>query len=268
MLYGEGGIFQTEVRKESDSKMRQIIANMNADDLNVSVETLLGAPYAEITHAVQQEGYDLVIVGTRGLSAWEQFFVGSTAKRLIRNCPSSVWIVNSKQSLPPKTVLAATDFSDVSRRAVLEGLFIARQAGADFHLLHVVDSMDVPEEFIDRIPAQCSTRNEVNKEAQRRLSEFIESLQIDSTQVHLHLSYGYPWQEVGRLASHLNADLIALGTVGRSGVKGILLGNTAERILDTCQVGILTVKPSDYVSPIMPPFWSLHPPTSPTPTES
>ena len=52
-----------------------------------------------------------VLAGTRGLGKWEQFFVGSTAKRLIRKCPSSVWIVKAGHICPPKVVLAATDFS-------------------------------------------------------------------------------------------------------------------------------------------------------------
>jgi len=43
-----------------------------------------------------------------------------------------------------------------------------------------------------------------------------------------------------------------MGTVGRSGIKGVLLGNTAERILDRCDCSILTVKPDDFVSPISP----------------
>lgn len=259
LFYGEGSVFQREVRQDSDTKMRRMIASLNAVDLNVKVKTLLGAPYAEITHAVQQEGYDLVLAGTRGLAAWEQFFVGSTAKRLIRKCPSSVWIVKAEHVGPPKAVLAATDFSDVSRRAVLEGLWVAQQASAEFHLLHVVDSMDVPEDIISRIPEGSSLRREINEEAKHRFDGFVESLNTDPDQVQRHLSFGTPWQEVGRLAKHLNIDLIALGTVGRSGIKGVLLGNTAEKVLGTCDCSILTVKPDGFVSPIDPAFWPLHP---------
>ena len=259
LLCGEGSVFQHEVRKDSDTRMRRMIVNLNAVDLDVKVETLLGAPYAEITHAVQQEGYDLVLAGTRGLAAWEQFFVGSTAMRLIRKCPSSVWIVKAEHVGPPKAVLAATDFSDVSRRAVLEGLWVAQQASAEFHLLHVVDSMDVPDDIISRIPEGSSLRREINEEAKHRFDEFVESLNTDPEKIQRHLSFGTPWQEVGRLAKHLNIDLIALGTVGRSGIKGVLLGNTAEKVLGTCDCSILTVKPADFVSPIMPAFWPLHP---------
>jgi universal stress protein E len=57
----------------------------------------------------------------------------------------------------------------------------------------------------------------------------------------------------------MKADLIAMGTVGRSGIQGVLLGNTAEKVLATCDASILTVKPAEFVSPIQPAFWKLHP---------
>lgn len=259
LFYGEGSEFQREVRQDSDAKMRRMIVDLNAVDLDVKVETLLGAPYAEITHAVQQEGYDLVLAGTRGLAAWKQFIVGSTTKRLLRKCPSSVWIVKAEHVGPPKAVLAATDFSEVSRRAVLEGLWVARQASAEFHLLHVVDVMDVPHDVISKIPEGIALRREITEESKHRFDGFVESLNTSPDQVKRHLSIGTPWQEVGRLAKNLNIDLIALGTVGRSGIKGVFMGNTAEKVLATCDHSMLVVKPADFVSPIMPPFWPLHP---------
>ena len=111
LLYGEGDRFQRELREESDTKLQRLIVNLNATDLDIRFETLLGEPFVELTHAVQAEGYDLVLAGTRGLAAWEQFLIGSTAKRLIRKCPSAVWIVKAEHVGPPKVVLAATDFS-------------------------------------------------------------------------------------------------------------------------------------------------------------
>ena len=259
LFHGEGDLFQREIRKESDAKMQQAIANLNATDLDIRCETLFGESFVEIIHAVQKENYDLVLAGTRGLAAWEQFLVGSTAKRLIRHCPATVWVVKAEHCGPPKVILAATDFSDVSRRAVLAGLWLARQANSEFHLLHVIDSTDVPADLFDKIPQGNSLRQEINAEAEQSLKAFIDSLGVDPSAIHSHLSWGAPWQEIGRLVQHIKVDLIAIGTVGRSGIKGLLLGNTAEKVLGTCDCSILTVKPSDFVSQIQPPFWPLHP---------
>ena len=54
------------------------------------------------------------------------------------------------------------------------------------------------------------------------------------------------------MVQHHKVDLIAMGTVGRSGVKGLFLGSTAEKVLDHCDCSILTTKPDGFVSPIEP----------------
>ena len=259
LLYGEGDLFQREIRRKSDLKLRQIIADLNAGDVAISAETLLGEAFVEIIHAVQQEGYDLVLAGSRGLAAWQQFFVGSTAKRLIRKCPASVWIVKAEHTGPPKVVLAPTDFSEVSRQAALEGAWVARQADADFHVLHVIDSMDIPEEVFENMPECDSLRQEIKRENQQRLADFVTSLGADAGRIQSHLCWGTPWKEIARLAEELNVGLISIGTVGRSVIAGVLLGNTAERVLGTCDCSILTTKPVGFVTPIAEAFWPLHP---------
>lgn len=261
LLCRDGEEFQREVRRTSDAKMRRMIMDLAASDLDVAYETLLGEPFLELTHAVQSEGYDLVLAGTRGLAAWEQFFVGSTARRLIRKCPAPVWIVKAEHVGPPRVVLAATDFSDVSLKAASQGLWVAQKAGAQFHLLHVVDSMDIPEDVISKIPEGSSLRDEVNAEARSRLEAFLGSLKCDRKTVHVHLSWGTPWKEVSKLVNQLTAELLAMGTIGRSGIQGLFLGNTAEKVLGTCSCSILTVKPDGFVSPIQPACWELHPGT-------
>ena len=95
-------------------------------------------------------------------------------------------------------------------------------------------------------------RQEIDAEASRRLGEFLETLAVDQTQIQVHISLGTPWQEIQRISQHVSADLIVIGTVGRSGIKGMLLGNSAEKVLDTCGSSILAVKPSGFISPIEP----------------
>jgi len=242
----------SEIRQESELKMRELLMDLNAGDLEVNLITKIGEPFVEIIHAVQGQGYDLVLAGTRGLANWEQFLVGGTAKRLIRKCPASVWIVKAEHDGPPKVVLAATDFSEVSRKAVLEGIYVAERTGAEFNLLHVIDSGDVPPDVISRIPHGSSLEQEIQEEAQRRLDEFVKSLETTRIRVQPHLILGTPWKEIQRLVQQLSVDLIVLGTVGRTGIEGLLLGNTADKVLDHCDCSVLAVKPDGFVSPITP----------------
>lgn len=259
LLYGEGNQFQQEIRQKSDDAMRRKIVDLKATDLAVKCETLLGEPYVQLTHAVQAEHYDLVMAGSRGLAKWETFFVGSTSKRLIRKCPASIWIVKSEHAHPPKVILIPTDFSDVSLKAVTHGLWLSQITGAEVHLLHVTDPLDLPEDYLFPFPDMESLRKELEESAKVRLHTLLASLPTEGNCIQEHIVQGTAWQEIKRLTKQLSADLIVMGTVGRSGIKGLLLGNTAERVLDTCDCSILTIKPDDFVSPFLPAVWPLHP---------
>jgi universal stress protein E len=238
-----------EIRQESAVKMKEMMEDLGAADLDVPLQTRIGQPIVVIIHAVQQGGFDLVLAGSRGHGDWTQFLIGSTAKRLVRKCPVSVWIVKSEDVGPPKVILAPTDLSDVSRKAIREGLWLAEQSGAEFHVLYVVDSQKVSEQEASKQPSSSASQQEIEAEAMRQLEEFLKPLET-AGRIHFHVTQGVAWKEIGRMAQQLNADLIAMGTVGRSGVMGVLLGNTAEKVLDTCDCSILTVKPDGFVSPI------------------
>jgi hypothetical protein len=119
--------------------------------------------------------------------------------------------------------------------------------------------MDIPEDVIEKIPQGSSLRQEINEEAKQNLDSFLKSLDADCSRIQPHLSWGTPWKEIRRHTETLRADLIVIGTVGRSGIKGLLLGNTAEKVLVSCDRSVLTVKPADFVSPIQPLAQPLHP---------
>lgn len=250
LLSGNGEKFEREVRRDSDEKMRQKIAGLGLNDLDIKYKTYLGDAYIELTQAVQLGNYDLVFAGTRGRTAWEQFFVGSTAKRLIRMCPSAVWIVKDKHGVLPKVVTAATDFSEVSVQGVAQAYWIARHADAQFHLLHIIDSTDIGDESFAKLPGGAALREELEKTTQAKIDSLLETLQCDRDKVNVHMAWGTPWRELKRFVDEKKVDLLTMGTVGRSGIQGMLLGNTAERVLDTCNCSVLTLKPADYVSPI------------------
>ncbi|MCA9009726.1 MAG: universal stress protein [Planctomycetaceae bacterium] len=158
-----------------------------------------------------------------------------------------------------KRILVATDFSQFSNAALSQAVWVARQDGAKVVVAHAIDSRDVREDLLEHIPADSTAQDEINHKATERLDEFLASLAPSSVNIVSHLTWGYPWQEIARIAGEHKVDVITMGTVGRSGVKGVLLGNTAERILDTCDCSILTIKPDDYVSPISKATWPLHP---------
>jgi nucleotide-binding universal stress UspA family protein len=261
-LQGDEEHFQRELRRQSDEKLKREIISLGPAGVDIKYETLLGEPYQELTRSVQQEGYDLVVAGTRGHSTLKQLVLGSTAKRLIHNSPASVWIVKDRAIKPPAKILAAVDMSDVSRRALQEGIWTARQSGAQLHILHVIESTGLNPNLLDTqvagTPAK-SVRESIQNEVEQQFQQFISSAGADVGSATNHLSWGSPAHETVRFAAELGADLVVLGTIGRRGFQGLLLGNTAETVLTHCDCDVLAVKPADFVSRIPPAAWPLHP---------
>jgi nucleotide-binding universal stress UspA family protein len=261
LLRGEGEVFERELRKDSDRKLQKLIGELGPTKAETHYETLLGEPFVEIIHSVLQENYDLVVTGTRGMSTLPGLFLGSTAKRLIRKCPCSVWVVKGEQTAPHQSILVAVDMSDVSRRAFAEACRIATWSGAELHVLHAIDAQDVPKDLLDKQTADApgkTGKTQIQEAAEQHFDAFLRSAP-GGLALHKHLAWGTPWREIRDLAGKLNSPLIVMGTVGRTGMRGVLIGNTAEKVLTHCDASILTIKPAGFVSPIQPADWPLHP---------
>lgn len=240
--------FQSNTRNDSNLRMRQLVQRFNATDMVDQCETQVGDPLISIINAAEQAKHDLVMIGSKGQSNWEKYLIGGTAKRLIRKCPSPVWAVAPEHCLAPKVVLVAIDFSEVSQKIAILAGKIARLGSADVHILHVIDANDIPEGVIERLNPGGALRGAIHQRASDHLDDFVKSLNGQCGHVTSHLSWGIPSVEITRFAGELKSDLLVAGTVGRTGLMGALLGNTAEKTLDACHCSVLAVKPDTFAT--------------------
>jgi nucleotide-binding universal stress UspA family protein len=261
-LEGREEPFQRELRRCSDRKLQAAIEKLRANSVKITYETLLGHPHVELIHTVQQEQYDLVVLGSRRDGLLKNLGLGSTTRRMVRHCPSSVWVVKQDRPGPPAAVLAAVDLSEVSRRALAEAVWIAENADAKLHIVHVVEASELPADLLDLPAAQGpyrTLRELLQHEANDQLDRFLTNIPLQGLAPERHILWGQAWREIVNLSVRLKVELVALGTVGRSGMEGILLGNTAENVLAEVNCDVLAVKPANFASSIAPATWSLHP---------
>ncbi len=235
---------QEEFRQQASMSMKNFLEGAIPFELPVSSTMLIGETHVEVSQFAENEHADLVVVGRSGHSGWEQFLLGSTSRGLVHRCPTSVMSVSHDWNQKPRRILTGTDFSDASKAAVLNGMALAEEFGAELHLMHVIDTTDTPSNNVDRISGHESMRQSINDFARSRLETFVQSLECAQCQVKLHLSWGTPWRDMCQMATSLQVDLIVVGNVGRRGVQGLFLGNTADRILSHSKASVLAVKGS------------------------
>ena len=84
-----------------------------------------------------------------------------------------------------------------------------------------------------------------------RLQALLNHYGMDTADPAVHLVHGEPAPSIRALSLELDADLVVMGTLGRSGVPGLIIGNTAEDVLQSTQASVLAVKPKGFVSPVV-----------------
>jgi nucleotide-binding universal stress UspA family protein len=254
--------FQRELRAESEARLDVLLNDFDVGDTPLRKEVILGKPYIALIGAALKEKHDIVFVGTRGVGGLKGFFLGSTARQLVRNCPSAVWVSKGMERSAPRVILVPVDFSETSRRALDVAKKFSLQLKADLHVMHIIDDDDIPVDLLEinkgNDASPPSWRTLIEDKAKSQLDEFVKA-NLGSNASKQHTVWGTPWEEVGKCAKKIHADLVVMGTVGRRGFSRLLLGNTAEKVLESCETSILSVKPADFISPIDEPFWSLHP---------
>jgi universal stress protein E len=265
LVAGDIDEFERALRRKADDRLDGLLAPHRGGPVALRSETLLGVPFVEIIHAVQKEGHDLVVAGTRGLSGVKRFVVGSTAEQLVRMCPCPIWIVKPEDQEPIRSLLVAVDFSQASGKALELAASLAIQFGCQLNVLHV---FDVPAgESIEALELVIGSKRgghiqQVKRAVRQQLCDFVAAHVPHEVKAEMRLASGKPWKVITSSVRRLGVDLVVMGSVARSGIPGFFIGNTADKVLRTCDRSILTLKPDGFVSPVQPAFWSLHPATA------
>lgn len=146
-----------------------------------------------------------------------------------------------------RVVVVPYDFSEHARAALDEAADLSRRLGADLHLVHVLQSplylysFAYPGEAAAVAPPIDMT--EIREDALKSLREVIAEIDFPG-KVECHVLEGVNVAETLRAtAENLGADLIVMGTHGRTGLAHVFLGSVAERTLRTATCPVLTVQP-------------------------
>jgi universal stress protein E len=221
--------------------------------LGVDPDTVLltGPPVKALAQEVVRGGYDLLATDASRSDALES--VGTTAGRLVRECPRPVLLVRRTRRGRRQRVLVALDAgpwrmkgTEALNPAVLEAaLWFAGQLGGDLHVLHVW--APYAERFMRRAgltPAELTRFvSDAREQARQDLEDAIASYRDRIPPSHVHLEKGDPRKEIPSFAAARRFDLLVIGTVGRSGLSGRLIGNTAEAVLARLPCSMLVVRP-------------------------
>jgi nucleotide-binding universal stress UspA family protein len=238
--------YATEDLVQQAGERLQILATTGEYGLvRVEYEVRTGKPFIELILARRAWQADLVVVGS---GQGQERFLGSTSERVLRKAMVPVLVAKRPLQSEPKTVLVPIDYSACAKKAAEEALAVVRHFGGRIVFLHVIDippayTVGYAPEVGSIPPVPLITPAELAAEWDHFLSALSA---LDTVSWEKHTREGHPASVIAEEAERHRADLIVMGTHGRTGLTHMLLGSVAEGVVRTTACPVLTIRPDAF----------------------
>ena len=232
------------LRAQALRQLEQSAAELRRRGLVVTTFVEHGQPSVVLLGEAAAWGADLLVAGTRGLGGVRRLLLGSTARLLAERAACPVLIVHGptpERHDTRRRVLVATDFSADARGAVRRAVELLGLGSHDTvvltHALHAPAMVGSATAPFDLAEVQTLVRHEARAELDREA----DGLRAAGLEVKVQLLDGVPPETLVDAARDLDADFVVVGTRGRTGLSRLLLGSTAERVLQLASCPVLVV---------------------------
>lgn len=240
---------RAEVRRQARARLWEAVERAQrglAGEISVSEELLSGEAFVEIIRRSRNFGADLVVLGRHGQRRIRDLFLGTTAERVIRKGDAPVLAVNVEPSGPYRRPVVATDLQDTTPRVVQLALVVA----VDSKVIHLVHAYNVPFEGFVAPTTAAKQRNDY-------LAHFREAAMSGTARLMARFhKTGKAFKATVRSgdaravilteAERLRADLLVIGTHGRSGLAHALVGSVAEWVIAQASCDVLVARPARF----------------------
>lgn len=229
-----------DLLEEHRLKLDEIAATLREDKLEVATFAAWGHPiHKSLNEHMKQPETTLVLKSTRHHNKIARLFLSNEDWELIRHCAAPLLLVKGQSwSKAPVFVTAIDPNHANDKPAALDhklvnwSAHLAKGSGGSVHLFHS-----------DSVPPFMGVYSLIVNEEERsaRLAEFGEKAGIEESRCH--------WTDtpievsLPKLLDKLDASVVVMGAISRSGIDRFLIGSTAERLLDLIERDVLIVKP-------------------------
>ncbi len=237
--------------KRAWEKFRASDRSLAAADIPIDI--VIGNEAHSILRAVRDTHTSLLVMGIHGSSRQSQATahradhgIGELAKACVRSAPCRVLLVDDSHTGPFRTIVVGIDFSPTSLDALQTAIRVAAQDNAALHVVHVFSPPWTKLHYFTSCPEaspdfQAKYRDALRGRLHAAVADLGHAASFIKPALHL-LEHSSDGRALTDFATQNNADLLVMGTRGRSDLADVLLGTTAERVLRNAPCSILTVR--------------------------
>jgi len=224
----------------------QILALSDCSDLNITTHTVWEKHIHQwiIEHCHPNRFKAVIKTGQRS----ETLLYTPTDWHLIRECPVPVMLVAEQKWNHAHPILAAVDLSSgkpvkkaLNTKIIEQARALAKAFGVELHLVH---ALHISEILADLEIINVAEHEKKRKEAlEPAITHLCNTWHLRRDQIHL--AVGPAHKVIPSVASKLKADMLVIGTSGKTGLRARVIGNTAEKVLTHLRTDLLAIKPGE-----------------------
>lgn len=227
--------------RNAEIEMDRLVRTSRAQ-LKVARHTVVGDSADRTLEHARAIDCDFLVTGPAHVKVLGDKLLGSTAARIVRRATIPVLAVRRRPEGPYQSIVAAVDFSDGARTALLRGreLFASARLTA-LHAYRIFPNWGGPnaDKSIDEVEA--AERARVLKQAEQDMADLIAAAGTSASPIVPVLEEGEPEMALTSYVEAKWPDLVVAGTHGRSGFQQDAIGSMAELLLTTLPCDILAV---------------------------
>jgi len=224
--------------------LESVKAQAKKEGVECSTSILEGEDsYNYIAEEAAKQKISMIIMGRRGRTGLKRLAMGSTAARVIGHAPCNVLVVPRAAIVEFKSIVIATDGSPYSTAAASEAIGIAKRNNSKLTVISVVPAELATPTDIDFAATQYELLAEKEMQvAEKNAKAVKEAAMKEGVAVQAFVMTGKPADAIIETARDKNADLIIVGSHGRTGIERLLMGSVAERVIVMSSCAVLVVK--------------------------
>ena len=251
----ERDVMRQSVIKDKELWLEGLISDLNPN-IEISSQVVWhNRPFEAIIERVIQENYDLVIKGTHQHDKFKSVVFTPTDWHILRKCPCPVLLVKEHEWPKNGNILAAinagsdeAEHHSLNAKITADAKKLAQLIQGNVHLVNSFPG--TPVNIAIEIPEFNSNEYNDTMLKHHEQAMIAHANEFDISVANTHVEEGLPETVIEQVAIKIDAELVILGTVGRTGISAALIGNTAEHVIDQLNCDVLALKPDGYVSPL------------------
>jgi nucleotide-binding universal stress UspA family protein len=250
--------FDSGLYDKAKAQLLRLIPADWRERLDFEIVVKAGDIREELLATVEEKEIDLVVMGSRGRSYFERMILGSVTERLLRKLHVPILTVShldpereihAPGPVPLHRIVYATDLSEASEAGLEFSIRLAHGLDAHLTVVHVVQAVDIALYGMETASFMPDYAAEARVQATERLSKLVALVSDGSVPITTVVADGAPYEAINRISEQNHADLIVINLQGKGMLERALLGTTAERVIRTAHVPVLSLPlPATYAA--------------------